>query len=233
MTCKRDRKKKTIHRLRRVFTALSVIIVICLVCTGLADNQTADAEAVGPIEMYMPLPKQEIKIEEEFDKSKVEPLVYYEITVVYKDNETPEQDVVLYAPLYTEQDVTALAQMGWGECYGMASDTEISASFWCVLNRFDSGDPYYANCKSIADIVKQPGAFHGYSSYHPVDDHLVWLARDVLDRWTAEKNGETDVGRTLPREFMYFWGDGTHNHYTTEYQGWVTYDWSLATPYDS
>lgn len=145
-----------------------------------------------------------------------------------------EAEEVEYMPLYTEADAIALAKMGWGEALVTQSDTEIAATMWCALNRFDCGDPCYRNCKSIEAIVQQSGAFAGYSASNPVDEHLLWLAYDVLDRWNAEQHGETDVGRVLPTEYLFFHGDGKHNHFRIEYQrNGQYYDWSLESPYES
>ena len=143
-------------------------------------------------------------------------------------------EVVEYEKLYTEADVIALAKMAWGEALVTNSDTEIAATMWCVLNRFDCDNPYYRNCKTIEAIVKQGGAFFGYSSRNPEDEHLIWLASDVLDRWNAEQHGETDVGRILPADYLFFHGDGKHNHFRKEYKHDGHYwDWSMESPYET
>lgn len=136
-------------------------------------------------------------------------------------------------PLYTEEDVVALARMAYGEALVTGSDTEMSACMWVALNRLDSDDAYYSGCQTVHDVVEQERQFHGYSPENPVDLHLAELARDVLERWTAEKRGKSDVGRTLPAEYMYFHGDGERNYFTTEYGGGATYDWSLESPYEN
>lgn len=59
------------------------------------------------------------------------------------------------------------------------------------------------------------------------------LVLDVLGRWEEEKQGQENVGRTLPAEYLFFWGDGWHNHFTTEFQGGDEWDWSLPNPYDT
>lgn len=64
---------------------------------------------------------------------------------------TPEPEAI--DPLKADKE--ALARMVWGEARG-CSTTEQAAVVWCALNRFDSGDPYYANCVTIYDIVTQP-----------------------------------------------------------------------------
>ena len=146
----------------------------------------------------------------------------------------PESKKRRYDPLYTDADAIALAQMAHGEALVTGSDTEMAAVMWCALNRFDSGDPYYRNCKSIEAIVKQPYAFSGYSPNNPVDEHLLWLAYDVLERWNSEQYGNEDVGRVLPAEYLFFHGDGMHNHFRTDYESnGQFYDWSLESPYES
>lgn len=60
---------------------------------------------------------------------------------------------------------------------------------------------------------------------------MVGVVEDVLERWSAERSGAGDVGRVLPREFLYFSGDGVCNCFTTAYSGGDVWDWSLYNPY--
>ena len=164
----------------------------------------------------------------------VHKVTYDQVQTEDIEPEATDPIVVEYEKLYTEADVTALAKMAWGEALVTKSDTEMAATMWCVLNRFDCNDPYYRNCKTIEAIVKQSGAFAGYSSRNPEDEHLIWLARDVLDRWNAEQHGDIDVGRVLPADYLFFHGDGKHNHFRKEYKHDGHYwDWSLESPYET
>lgn len=129
-----------------------------------------------------------------------------------------------------EADKLALARMAWGEARG-CSTTEQAAVVWCALNRFDSGDPYYADCMTVYDIVTQPGQFCGYDPENPVDPDILALVEDVLARWMAEKVCVGDVGRVLPVEYLYFTGNGRVNTFRDQYQGGNTWDWSLDSPY--
>ena len=61
---------------------------------------------------------------------------------------------------------------------------------------------------------------------------FVMTALDVIERWLDEKDGETEVGRVLPREYLFFTGDGKHNHFRTEWDGGQVWDWSLQSPYE-
>lgn len=117
-----------------------------------------------------------------------------------------------------------LAKTVYGEARG-CSATEQAAVVWCILNRVDA---YGSN---IVSVVTAPDQFHGYSAGNPVTDNIYWLVNDVLQRWQNEKAGVSDVGRVLPKEYLYFYGDGVRNHYSTAYRGGNTWDWRLASPY--
>lgn len=127
-------------------------------------------------------------------------------------------------------DVEYIAKTLYGECVGVKSDTEKAAVVWCILNRVDYKG--YACGKSIEYVVTFPNQFQGYSPDHPVLDSLKNLAIDVLCRWHSEKEGETDVGRILPKEYIYFVGDGKANYFSKEYLGTDYWDFSLESPYE-
>lgn len=123
-------------------------------------------------------------------------------------------------------DVEYLANVAWGEARG-CSTTEQAAVMWCVLNRVDS--PEFPN--TVKEVVTEPGQFDGYSESNPIEEYLADLAEDVLIGWNLEKLGE-DGGRVLPKEYMYFTGDGTVNYFYTNWYNQVNaWDWSLPSPY--
>ena len=64
-----------------------------------------------------------------------------------------------------DDDVTALAQMAYGEARGLA-DYEIAACMWVALNRLDHGG--YG--ETVTEVVAAPGQFAGYSAENPVDE---------------------------------------------------------------
>lgn len=140
---------------------------------------------------------------------------------------TPEQ--MPEETLWSEEEVVAVAKTVYGEAMVTSSDEEMSAVVWCILNRVDS--PVYPD--SIIEVVTQHSQFHGYHEENPVDAGVEALVRDVLSRWSEEKQGASDVGRTLPAEYLFFWGDGLHNHFTNEFRGGDEWDWSLPNPYDT
>lgn len=124
--------------------------------------------------------------------------------------------------LISDEEIIMLAKTVWGEAGGL-SKYEQSLVVWCILNRFDDG----TFGSSLKVIIAKPYQFQGYNESFPVEDDILKLCKDVVYRW--ENNLE---GRTLPKEYLYFSGDGRHNYFRTEYEGGETYDFSLENPYN-
>ena len=114
--------------------------------------------------------------------------------------------------------------MVWGKARG-CSKTEQAATVWCVLNRVDDG---YGD---ILSVLLAPNQFQGYDSSNPVSPEIAALVKDVLIRWEIEKECVGGVGRVLPKDYLWFTGDGRHNHFRNEYRSDETWDWSLPSPY--
>lgn len=107
-----------------------------------------------------------------------------------------------------EADVVALAQCLEGECGG-CSVIQQQAVCCVVFNRVDSPDfP-----DTLLGVITAPKQFHGYSPDNPVRDDLYELAYQEIKRW---RNGEAGV---IGPEYLFFWGDGRRNHFTTAYHG--------------
>ena len=172
----------------------------------------------------IPYPKQFVKY------------CFFELNLVYGVTlkaEKTETVFLLYFFIRTAKvpdaaEVEALAKMLYGEARGIASDMEKAACVWCVLNRVD--DPRFPD--TVLEVLEAPYQFAGYSADYPVLPELATLAADVLKRYHAEKNGEENVGRVLPVEYLYFTGDGRNNHFTIGWKDAETWDWSLQNPYD-
>lgn len=130
-----------------------------------------------------------------------------------------------------EKVVPYLAKTVWGEARG-SSTTKQAAVIWCILNRVDNCDTQTP--EDIIRVITAPNQFHGYKEYHPTERHS-WLAEDVLKRWLREKAGETDVGRILPENYLYFGsspGSGGNRFRTSYKSTGVYWDWSLESPYE-
>lgn len=126
-----------------------------------------------------------------------------------------------------EADIEYIAKTVYGEANIVRSTMRQAAVAWCILNRVDS--QHYAD--TIEGVVTAPHQFSGYDPDHPVTDELRSLAVDVLQRWHREQNGETDVGRVLPKEYIFFFGDGLENYFTKEWKSEDCWEWELPSPY--
>lgn len=115
---------------------------------------------------------------------------------------------VLY---YTEEDIIVVAQTIRGEACGLTYE-EMAQVAWCICNRVDCDE--YPD--TIMEVITQSGQFHGYNPYNEYEGVYYEVAEDVVTRWNAERNGET-VYRELAAEYIYFYGDGEHNHFRTSF----------------
>ena len=128
---------------------------------------------------------------------------------------------------YSGSDVELIAKTVWREARGIPDKAEQAAVVWCILNRVD--DDRWGD--TIAEVVTAPHQF-AYDSGAPVTDELRQLAVDVLERWKREKEGKTNVGRVLPAEYVFFDGDGSHNHFRREYEHTGEYwEFEVESPY--
>lgn len=140
------------------------------------------------------------------------------------EQETVSEDT--YITYFTEDDIKDIAKLLLRECGGVPSKTEQACVAWCVLNRVDEYD------SSIHEVLRSPNQFAFYESTE-IQDDLYDLAKDVLSRWNDERNGISDVGRVLPKEYTYFHGDGVHNYFRNSFDGnYETWDYSLESPYE-
>ena len=126
-----------------------------------------------------------------------------------------------------EKEIIMLAQLIYTEAGGIKLGLHHQAAVvWCVLNRVDST----GGVSSISSVIRYPGAFAWYS-HTKVEKRFVDLAEDVVARWLLEQEGYTDVGRVLPKEYIYFHGAGGVNKFKTQNNSKTYWDWSLESPY--
>lgn len=161
----------------------------------------------------------------------------YERKVQYKKSDadifmktlTEEMRMELVRSVVSEQDEIKMAKMLWGE--DRANPTYMRAAvIWCLFNRMEANkDSIDAN---INEII-----FPGYRDTNLVMDWAVNLVRDVTIRYVLELNGFTDVGRVLPREFLYYEQLPEHEEHTFKTTirlmdpKCIVWDWSLPSPY--
>ena len=138
---------------------------------------------------------------------------------------TPEPEPTPTAP---EADAVYLAQCLWGEARGIRSQTEKAAVAWCVLNRVDH--PGFPD--TVYGVLSAPNQFIGFSESYPVDPELLALAQDVLTRWHAEQTGADEVGRVLPKDYLWFSADGHgHNAFRNTFRQGAAWQWTMGSPY--
>lgn len=105
-------------------------------------------------------------------------------------------------------EVDALAKTLYGECRG-CSEIQQRAVAWTIFNRVD--DERFPD--TVIEVITQPSQFFGYSESFPVTAELEELARDCLEDWHFERE------RILEPDFLYFFGNGRINIFSTEYGG--------------
>ncbi len=149
---------------------------------------------------------------------------------IFMDSLTDVMKEELVRSVLSENDEIILARMLWGE------DRENpmfmrAAVIWCVFNRMDQSK------LPIEQLINKI-QFPGYREENPVKDWAVDLIRDVTIRYVLEQNGFTDVGRVLPKEYLYYeqpQGKRYHIFKTKlkvgdkENKIW---DWALPSPYN-
>lgn len=206
----KHRKKRCSYTLNPIVSGLSLALSVAALAV------TISAVHIEPVPMREPVTVTEAEVITE-----PEPVVIKLATT---------SKVIETEPVPTEPKVDAYAaeligRTIWGEAGGIKSEAERAAVAWCILNRVDAWG------QTIEQVVTKPYQFQGYRPWGECPQEHIDLAADVLARWNAEKEGASEVGRVLPAEYLFFMGDGAHNHFTTEYQGTDYWGWSLIDPY--
>ena len=164
-----------------------------------------DAVSVEKIKMR-PATAQEIDAVNKYvNKEAKEVVIKYEPVEPYEYILLPED---LYDFEDLEHQIGIMAQTIYGEARDM-STYEMSLVAWCICNRVD--DPHFPS--TIEEVIKQKGQFHGYSADKPIEKRCYEVAKDVIIRWNMESQIIGNVGRTLPKEYLYFYGKDGHNKY--------------------
>ena len=131
--------------------------------------------------------------------------------------------------LATEREIWMIARTIWGEAE-VCNTTERAGVAWCILNRADAWG------LSIEEVITAEGQFHGYKPNGECPVEFYELAADVVSRWEREHAGEEDVGRVLPKEYLWFRGnkEQTHNRFRNAWDGdydvWEFY--YIVSPYE-
>ncbi len=132
----------------------------------------------------------------------------------------------------TPKQLNKLAIIVYGEAGGIPSRVEKACVAWTVFNRVDSSG--WGDFDDVAIGSQFNGLWKGKT-----DDECTFIATDVAKRWTAERAGQLNVGRVLPKDYCWFMGDlVAHNWFCNVYhQGKLSiakahaWDYSLPSPY--
>lgn len=155
------------------------------------------------------------------------PLVEEQETEDETEPQTEEKPTEISDYPYDYDQAVALAQLMWAEARG-CSMREQSLVAWTVLNRVDA---CYDGMSDFWSILTAPSQF-AYSPGNPFEEYELRIAVDVLQRWAAEKDGVEDSGRTLPKGYLYYYGDGAHNYFGMN--GFSNELWfGLGDPYET
>lgn len=147
---------------------------------------------------------------------------------------TPDLLQTRFTHSFTDSEIEIAAKTVWGEARGIESRMEQAAVVWCFLNRYD-----HSGCfgDTLEEVITSPGQFYYDESFKTVDDYgrdITELVRDVIERWEQEKNGQINVGRVLPNDYLWFGGNGNHNYFRNSYESFDNiWDWSFPNPYES
>lgn len=155
-------------------------------------TRSATASEIDAVKKYVNKEAKEVII-------KYEPVEPYEFILLPED---------LYDFEDLETNIAIMAQTIYGEARDM-STYEMSLVAWCICNRVDS--PQFPS--TIEEVIKQKGQFHGYSADKPIEKRCYEVAKDVIIRWNMESQIIGNVGRTLPKDYLYFYGKDGHNKY--------------------
>lgn len=143
--------------------------------------------------------------------------------------EQQDEEPIDYSEYYTAEDVELIASIVYGEVSDVGTTTEKAAIVWTILNRVDAWD------QTIKEVTMMPNQFWrgGMENTNELSVEARRVTVDVLQRWVREHNGETDVGRVLPPEYLYFRAgpNGTRIVFTLDCPGYVFYEFDMGNPY--
>ena len=215
-TPKRSKKSRTYLHMARMI-AIAVLVMMLFIFVGIFKN---DSEA--ELTVYTSVPTNQVELSNETSMVTHTPVP----TPTPEPTPEPTQTITWY---YTDEDVITMAKVMYREARGVGSITQIACVGWVACNRVDAG----TFGDTITEVLTAPNQF-AWIPDTPVEEWLVEIAEDVLQKWSIEKSTGEYCGRVLPAEYLYFHGDGEVNWFRIEYEHNNQYwDYSLPSPYES
>lgn len=105
-----------------------------------------------------------------------------------------------------EAHAEMLARLLWAEYRDQTNYNQCAAVCWCVLWRAETWG------MTVEEVITAPNQF-AWNPSAPVDAGLYDIAVDVLEKY---RGGEEGV---LPREYLWFSGNGKYNTFRNAYAG--------------
>lgn len=140
---------------------------------------------------------------------------------------TPKQKQVVQSKLKEmDSEIEMLAKVIYREARGESKEYQAAVA-WCVLNRVDAkgyGD-------TIKKVITAPNQFCWIPNT-PITKLQKRMAKDVITRWLLEKQGIEKVGRTIPKTYKFFSGDGVNNYFRENFNSTTYWDWSYPKVYN-
>lgn len=204
-------------------SAIFLSFILALICASWAYAITS-ADDSKPTKLNVSELKVVKKDNSVLKKSKTAEKNYYSnsIRVLVTDK---QKEKIQSTVKEMNDEINMLAKVIYREARGESQYYQ-SAVAWCVLNRVDAKG--YGN--TIKKVITSPNQFAWYPDT-PITKTQKRMAKDVVIRWLLEKEGFEEVGRTLPKSYKFFSGDGVHNYFRKEFNSTTFYDWSLESPY--
>ena len=114
----------------------------------------------------------------------------------------------------SDQEIKMIANV----VYGVAQSpnmTERKAVAWCILNRVTS--TLFPD--TVYEVIMEKKQFPAYREENKLEKENVALVREVVAQWYAESNGASreEVKRLLPKNYLYFDGNGRRNYFSKVY----------------
>lgn len=205
-------------------SAIFLSFILALLCASIAHALTSmdDSDVLKIDTTKLGVIKEDNSV---LKKSKTAEKNYYSnsIRVLVTDKQKQEIQSIIKE---MNDEINMLAKVIYREARGESKYYQ-SAVAWCVLNRVDAKG--YGN--TIKKVITAPNQFAWYPDT-PITKTQKRIAKDVVIRWLLEKEGFAEVGRTLPKDYKFFAGDGVHNYFRKEFKSTTYYDWSLKNPYE-
>lgn len=152
------------------------------------------------------------------------------ITFLYRAYEKPLKFEAPSSADYSASDVDYIVGALFGTGMEIESETELACMAWLILNRLDNGN--FGD--SIKDVVLNDVNFEYDSNYPSINASgvdLEYIAKSVLDIWSAEKKGVEVSGRVLPPDYIWFDYPTLTFNFRNDFQKDLVWNYSLPSPY--